>query len=90
MSANYKLNSFIMSGRGGRGSGRGGRSGGHSGQNHGSSSNYTGASKSAKKGLCAALDGHIFDYGGKGATDQMRTSWEKLTQHVGATCGQDI
>jgi alpha-glucuronidase len=32
----------------------------------------------------------VFDYGHKEAADQMRTSWEKLTQYVGATYGQDI
>ena len=79
-----------MSGRGGRGNGRGGRGGGRGGRNRNRGSNYTGGSKSGKQGLCAALGGHVFDYGGKGAADQMRTSWEKLTQHVGATYGQDI
>jgi hypothetical protein len=32
----------------------------------------------------------VFDYGHKEAADQMRTSWEKLVQYVGATYGQDI
>ena len=79
-----------MSGRGGRGSGRGGRARGRGGRNRGRGSNCVGPGKSSKKGLCAALDGHVFDYGGKGAADQMRTTWEKLTQCVGAAHGQDI
>jgi hypothetical protein len=33
---------------------------------------------------------NVFDYGHKGAADQMRTSWEKLCQHVGSEYGQDI
>jgi len=44
----------------------------------------------AKKGLCAALDTNVFDYGQKAAADQMKTSWEKLVQYVGTTHGQDI
>jgi hypothetical protein len=32
----------------------------------------------------------VFDYGHKEAADQMRISWEKLVQYVGATYGQDI
>ena len=65
-----------MSARGGRGHGRG--------------SNYTGSASAPKKGLCAALSANIFDYGTKGAADQMRTSWEKLVQYVGTNYGQDI
>lgn len=78
-----------MSGRTTRGGGRGGRGGGR-GRNHGRGSNYTGATNATKKGLCASLGSNIFDYGGKGAADQLRTSWEKLTQYVGTTFGQDI
>ena len=36
------------------------------------------------------LDGYVFDYGQKGAADQMRTTWEKIVQYVGTTYGQDI
>jgi hypothetical protein len=32
----------------------------------------------------------VFDDGRKEAADQMRTSWEKLVQYVGASYGQDI
>ena len=78
-----------MSGRAGRGNGRGGR-GGRGGRNRGRGNNYTGAGSSTKKGLCAALGDNVFDYGQKGSADQMRTTWEKLTQCVGATHGQDI
>jgi hypothetical protein len=44
----------------------------------------------AKSGLCAALGNNVFDYGHRAATDQMRTSWEKLIQFVGTNYGQDI
>jgi hypothetical protein len=81
-----------MSGRGGRGCGRGGRgnNGGRS-SGRGRGHNYNGASnKTSKNGLCTTLGTHIFDFGHKAATDQMRTSWEKLVQYVGTTYGQDI
>ena len=63
-----------MSGRGGRGNarggrgggGRGGRGGGGRGRGHG----YHGAS-TAKRGLCSGLGTNVFDYGSKGAADQM-------------------
>jgi hypothetical protein len=32
----------------------------------------------------------VFDYGQKAAADQMRTTWDKLVQHVGTSHGQDI
>jgi hypothetical protein len=44
----------------------------------------------SKKGLCAALGSHVFDYGDKGSADQLRVSWEKLCNHVGTLYGQDI
>jgi hypothetical protein len=40
--------------------------------------------------LCEALGKHVFDHGQKAAADQMRTSWEKITEHVGTARGQDI
>jgi hypothetical protein len=43
----------------------------------------------AKSGLCAALGNNVFDYGDRAATDQMRTSWEKLVQFVSTNYGQD-
>ena len=42
------------------------------------------------KGLCAALGIHVFDYGQKGAADQMRTTWKKIVHHVGTIYGHDI
>lgn len=82
-----------MSGRAGRNNGRGGR--GRGSRNRGRGSSYTGAGSSAKRGsakrgLCAALGNNVFDYGQKGSADQMRTTWEKLTQYAGTTYGQDI
>ena len=78
-----------MSGRGGRNNGHGGRRG-RGGRNRGRGSNYVSASSLQKKGMCTALSNNVFDYGQKGSADQMRTSWEKLVQHVGANLGQDI
>ncbi len=67
-----------MSGRGGRlGRGRGG----------GNSYSGTGG---AHEGLCSALSDHVFDYGQKGAADQMRMTWEKIVHHVGTIYGHNI
>ena len=81
---------IIMTGRGGRNFGRGGRGYGRSSRGRGRGQNYTGTNSTSKKGLCEALGTNVFDYGQKAAADQMRTSWEKLTEHVGSTHGQDI
>ena len=32
----------------------------------------------------------MFDYGQKGAADQMRTMWEKIVHHVGTIHGHDV
>ena len=45
---------------------------------------------SSKRGLTAALGTHVFDYGDKNCPDILRTSWEKLCEHVGTTLGPDI
>ena len=84
-----------MSGRGGRlgrgrGSGRGSPSGRGGQRGRGSSYSGTGAAAAKHKGLCAALSHNVFDYGQKGAADQMRTTWEKLVHHVGTIYGHDI
>ena len=84
-----------MSGRGGRqgrGGGRGGRSTTHNGRGgRGRGTYYSGTGAVVKhKGLCAALNNHVFDYGQKGAADQMRTTWEKIVHHVGTIYGHDI
>jgi hypothetical protein len=42
------------------------------------------------KGLCAGLGVHVFAYGSKGAADQMRNTWEKITHHVGTIYGHNI
>jgi hypothetical protein len=78
-----------MSGRGGRSYGRGGRGSAGRGKSRGRGHNCTGTSVSSKKGLCEALGINVFDYGQKAAADQMRTSWEKITEYVGTTYGQD-
>jgi hypothetical protein len=79
-----------MTGRGGRNSGRGGRGNSSRGRGRGRGQNYTGNNTSAKKGMNETLGGNVFDYGQKAAADQMRTSWEKVTEYVGTTYGQDI
>lgn len=72
-------------GRRGRGCRRTCGAGG--GQGH----HYTSKEKAIiAKGLCAALGNNIFDYGQKCSADQMRTSWEKLVQYVGANQGHNI
>ena len=79
-----------MSGRGARGRGgrgRGGR-GGQSGRGRGYS--YSGSSSTRQVGLCKELGSNVFDYGSKGAADQMRQSWEKLCQYVGTDMSEDI
>ena len=79
-----------MSGRHGqRGRGRAGARGDRGGQGRGSY--YNGSGTAAKhKGLCSALGNHVFDYGQKGAADQMRTTGEKIANHVGTIYGSDI
>ena len=79
-----------MSARGGRGHSGCGSSACTGCRGRGRGSNYTGSASAPKKGLCTALSANIFDYGTKGAADQMRTSWEKLMQYVGTNYGQDI
>ncbi|MGL5934677.1 MAG: hypothetical protein ACRCZI_03530, partial [Cetobacterium sp.] len=71
----------------GRGSGRGTRGRGSQGRSGGS---RTSSVSDKKKGLCAALGSHVFDYGDKASADQLRVSWEKLCNHVGTLYGQDI
>ena len=64
----------------GRGGGRG-RGRGH---------NYQGATRASEKGLSNDLGSNVFDYGHKVAPDQIRTTWEKMIQHVGSKFGQDM
>lgn len=74
-----------MSGRGayhGRGGGRGGGAGRGKG--------YTGHKTAPQVGLEKELGRNIFDYGGKGAADLMKTSWEKVCQFAGKTYGETI
>lgn len=72
--------------RGGRDNNRGGRGRGRSARGN----NYSTANTTRHRGLCAALGNHVFDYGQKGAADQMRTTWEKIVHHVGTIYGHDI
>ena len=75
-----------MSGRGGQGIVRGGRR--YRGCLRGSA-HYT-PTLNKNKGLCSALGNNVFDYGQKGAVDQMRTTWEKIFHHVGTIYGHSI
>jgi hypothetical protein len=79
-----------MTGRGARTDGHGGPGNGGRGRGRGHGQNYTGTPTSIKKGLCDALGANVFDYGQKSSADQMRTSWEKITEYVGTSYGQDI
>ena len=72
------------------GRGHGGRGNNNGGRGKGGGNDCTNANSTAKQGLCAALGKNVFDYGHKAAADEMRTSWEKVAQCVGTTCGQDI
>ena len=68
--------------RGGRGAaGRGGRGRGNT---------YAPANGATKKGMCAALEHHIFDYGQKDSADQMRTTWDKIVSFAGTTYAVEI
>ena len=33
---------------------------------------------------------NIFDYGTRNVADQMHTSWDKVSEHIGTECGNDI
>ena len=77
---------------GGRGrvDGRGGRDGRGGAGRNGRGNGYPTKPKTIKTGLCKELDGHVFEYGGHGAADTMRTTMEKLHQYVGVKYGEDI
>jgi hypothetical protein len=77
----------------GRGGGRGNEGRSRGGRGRGNYHATTGrggdtATSIKPKGKApdyAPLLGHVFDYGHKGTADQMRTTWEKITDHVGIT-----
>ena len=72
------------------GRGHGGRGNNNGGRGKGRGDNHANTNSTAKRGLCAALGKNAFDCGHKAAADEMKTSWEKVVQHVGTTHGQDI
>jgi len=76
-------------GKSGRGRGRnpGGR--GRGGKNAVRSSTTT-TTKSTQKGLCAELEGNVFDIGQRASADLHRTTLEKVIQFVGTKYGEDI
>lgn len=84
-----------MAGRGGK-SGRSARNAGGRGRSTGrggaraSSTTTTTTVKSTQKGLCAELEGNVFDIGQRTSADLLRTTLEKLIQYVGTKYGEDI
>ena len=83
-----------MSGKSPKGhsAGRPVRGGGGRGRGRGCGNHYSGnnTTTTKPKGLCSALTHHVFDYGQKGAADQMRMTWEKIVHHVGTIYGHDV
>ena len=78
-----------MSGIGGQGIGSGGRSErGSRGRNRGIGQYIPTLNKN--EGLFSSLGNNIFDYGQKGAADQMRTTRENIVHHVGTIYKNDI
>ena len=64
---------------------------GHSGKTrNGHGSGYSSRPKPTKVGLCKEFRGHVFDYGGQGATDTMRVTQEKIQQYDGIKYDKDI
>ena len=72
------------------GRGRGGGRGRGKGKGKGKGNHYSGAPSLKKQGLNKALGDSVFDYGQKGAADQMNTTWEKITHYAGSLYGPDI
>ena len=60
------------------------------GRVRGQGQNYSGKISEAKKLLCNDIGTSVLDYGQKSASDQTRSSWDKLAQYVGMNYGQDI
>ena len=79
-----------MSGRGRGGGNKSNKPGkGKAGRGGGTSRNAS-SNSTKKSGSNKSLHGHVFDYGTKGAADQMVTTWEQIIIHIGSTLGQDI
>ena len=81
----------IMIGRGKQGRGQGGRRE-RGGRVSGRANSYYSNIKNLNnnnKGLYISLGHHVLYYGQKGALDQMRTTWEKIVNHVGTIYGHD-
>ena len=73
-----------------RDNGRDGRNGRDSRERKNRKSSYSSQTIIIKKRLCSALDKHVFDYGHKTVINEIRTTWEKITQYVGTIYGQNI
>ena len=81
-----------MSGRCKQGRGRGGQKA-RDGRGHEKGNSYPSHINNLNnnnKGFCSALEHHVFDHGQKGATYKMRTTWEKIDNHVGTIYDHDI
>ena len=81
-----------MSGRGGqvRGCGVHNGRGGSGSRGHDRGSGNYNTTLNKNKGLCSALGNNVFDYGQRGAAEQMQMTWEKIVHHAGNIYGQYI
>ena len=82
-----------MAGRGAGRTGRGGRNSGgrgRGGKASGRTSSTTSTTKTTQKGLCAELEGNVFDIGQRTSANLLRTTLEKIIQYVGTKYGEDI
>ena len=82
-----------MAGRTGKGGRGGGRNPGGRGRGSGRSTGRPPSStttKSVQKGLCAELEGNVFDIGQRTSADLLRTSLENIIRYVGTKYGEDI
>ena len=79
------------SGRAGRSAGgRGGGRGGRGNKRATNASSTTTTPKVAHKGLCADLEGNVFDIGQRTSADLLRSTLIKLVQYVGTKYGEEI
>jgi hypothetical protein len=78
------------SNRGGRTSSRGGNRGPGRGRGDNRTAGYKSTAVPKILGMTKELGPHVFDHGDKGAADQVKITWEKLTNHVSTLYGTDI
>jgi hypothetical protein len=78
------------SNRGGRTSTRGGGRGSGRGWGDNRAASYKHTATPKILGMTKELGPHVFDHGDKGAADQVRISWEKLTNYASTLYGTGI